>query len=141
MRNLIRENIHQQLLLEKRIGQISSTIDITFGFDIIKTTHAEKRKDFSKRGIGGDSNEDRISNAEMKEVVNLFKKEIARGIVDGDIKDETNFVIKNRQWRLSMVLVAEQVADTYWKLVIKTVFRESEDNQLRVGHNQVVYEK
>jgi hypothetical protein len=134
----VRELIKEQLLLEKRIAQLSSTIEVTFGFDVIKTTHAEKRKDVTKRELG---HERMISNAEMKEVVSNFKREIAEGIVDGDIENETNFVIKNKKFGLAMVLVAEHVSGNYWKLVIKTVFRETPENPLRVGHNQIVYSK
>ena len=134
----LRKIIQEQLILEKRIAQISSTIDVTFGFDVIKTKHAEKRKDVTKRGLG---HERMISNAEMKEVVSNFKKEIAKGIVEGDIQSETNFVIKDNKFGLAMVLVAEQVQGNYWKLIIKTVFRETPENPLRVGHNQIVYSK
>jgi len=135
LRNIIKE----QLLLEKRIGQLSSTIDVTFGFDVIKTKHAEKRKDFNKRDIST-QHERMISNEEMRSVVSNFKKEIATGIIDGDIVDGTNFVVKDMKWRLSMVLIAEHVAGNYWKLVIRTVFREGEES-LRVGRDQIVYSK
>lgn len=139
MKYLQKSKIFKQLLLEKRIGQISANIEVVFGFDIVKTTHAEKRKDVTKRDIGGSQR--MISNAEMKEFVSLFKKEISQGIISGDIVDETNFVIKSVKWELAMVLIADKVADTYWKLIIRTVFRESEINQFRVGSDQVVYEK
>ncbi len=59
------------LILEKRIDQISSTIEVTFGFDVIKTTHANDRSDFYKRGLDGNQNS--ISNAEMSEFVNYIK--------------------------------------------------------------------
>lgn len=134
----LKELIKEQLLLEKRIAQISSTIEVTFGFDVVKTKHAEKRKDVTKRNLG---HERMISNAEMKEVVSNFKKDIAEGIVDGDIQNETNFVIKDSKFGLSMVLIAEQVSGNYWKLIIKTVFRETTENPLRVGRGQIVYSK
>lgn len=125
----------EHLLLEKRIAQLSSTIDITFGFDVVKTKHAEKRKDVTKRGLG---HEMMISNAEMKEVLSKYKGDVARSIVGGEIENGTNFVIKDMKFGLSMVIVAEQVHGNYWKLVIKTVFRETYENPLRVGTNQLV---
>jgi hypothetical protein len=133
-------NLLQNLLiLEKRISQIASTIEVTFGFDIIKTTHADDRSDFAKRGLGGNQNP--ISNAEMSEFVSYFKRDIAEGIATGDIVNQTEFVIRSLERELSMAIIAEEVAQNYWKLVIKTVFRESEEHRLKTGVDQLVYEK
>jgi hypothetical protein len=127
------------LILEKRISQISSTIEVTFGFDVIKTTHADDRSDFAKRGLSGNQNP--ISNAEMSEFVSYFKRDIAEGIATGDIVNQTEFVIRSLDRELSMAIIAEEVAQNYWKLVIKTVFRESEEHRLKTGVDQLVYEK
>ena len=127
------------LILEKRIAQISSTIEVTFGFDVIKTTHADDRSDFAKRGLSGNQNP--ISNAEMSEFVSYFKRDIAEGIAKGDIVSQTEFVIRSLERELSMAIIAEEVAQTYWKLVIKTVFRESEEHRLKTGVDQLIYEK
>ena len=133
-------NLLQNLLiLEKRISQISSTIEVTFGFDIIKTTHADDRSDFAKRGLSGNQNP--ISNAEMSEFVSYFKRDIAEGIATGDIVNQTEFVIRSLERELSMAIIAEEVAQNYWKLVIKTVFRESDEHRLKTGVDQLVYEK
>ena len=127
------------LILEKRISQIASTIEVTFGFDVIKTTHADDRSDFAKRGLSGNQNP--ISNAEMSEFVSYFKRDIAEGIAKGDIVSQTEFVIRSLERELSMAIIAEEVAQTYWKLVIKTVFRESEEHRLKTGVDQLIYEK
>lgn len=133
-------NLLQNLLiLEKRIDQISSTIQVTFGFDIIKTTHADDRSDFAKRGLSGNQNP--ISNAEMAEFVSYFKRDISEGIATGDIVNQTEFVIRSLPRELSMAIIAEEVAQTYWKLIIKTVFRESDEHRLKTGPDQLVYEK
>ena len=133
-------NLLQNLLiLEKRIAQISSTIEVTFGFDIIKTTHADDRSDFAKRGLSGNQNP--ISNAEMSEFVSYFKRDISEGIATGDIVNQTEFVIRSLDRELSMAIIAEEVAQNYWKLVIKTVFRESDEHRLKTGVDQLVYEK
>ena len=133
-------NLLQNLLiLEKRIAQISSTIEVTFGFDIIKTTHADDRSDFAKRGLSGNQNP--ISNAEMSEFVSYFKRDIAEGIATGDIVNQTEFVIRSLERELSMAIIAEEVSQTYWKLVIKTVFRESDEHRLKTGVDQLIYEK
>ena len=133
-------NLLQNLLiLEKRISQIASTIEVTFGFDIIKTTHADDRSDFAKRGLSGNQNP--ISNAEMSEFVSYFKRDIAEGIATGEILNQTEFVIRSLEKELSMAVIAEEVANNYWKLIIKTVFRESDEHRLKTGRDQLVYEK
>ena len=131
--------IQNLLILEKRIDQISSTIQVTFGFDIIKTNHADDRSDFAKRGLSGNQNP--ISNAEMSEFVSYFKRDIAEGIATGDIIDETEFVIRSLERELSMAIVAREVSLSYWKLIIKTVFRESDEHRLKTGPDQLIYEK
>ncbi len=130
-------NIQEFLILEKRISQIASTIDVTFAYDVIKTKHAEDRMDFSKRGLGEHRH---ISNAELNEFVNLFKRSVSEHIVSGDIKDQTEFVIRSKEHELSMAIIAEEVSLTYWKLIIKTVFRESDENYLKVARGQLVFE-
>ena len=133
-------NLFQNLLiLEKRIDQISSNIEVTFGFDVIKTTHADDRSDFAKRGLSGNQNP--ISNAEMSEFVSYFKRDIAEGIATGDIVNQTEFVIRSLDRELSMAIIAEEASKTYWKLIIKTVFRESDEHRLKTGIEQLVYDK
>ena len=133
-------NLLQNLLiLEKRISQIASTVEVTFGFDVVKTTHADDRSDFAKRGLSGNQNP--ISNAEMSEFVSYFKRDIAEGIAKGDIADQTEFVIRSLDRELSMAIIAEEAGQNYWKLIIKTVFRESDEHRLKTGVDQLIYEK
>ncbi len=133
-------NFQEFLILEKRISQIVSKIEITFSLDVIKTSHAEDRSNFDKRGLPG-FNQRHISNAEMSEFVNFFKREISEGIAIGDIVDKTEFVIRSVDRELSMAIIADEVSNTYWKLIIKTVFRESHENSLKTGIDQLVYDK
>ena len=133
-------DINQFLLLEKRISQIASTIEVTFAFDVIKTKHAEQRQDFAARGLET-FNDTHISNSEMSEFVNWFKKPIAESIVSGEISNQTEFVIRSKERNLAMAVIAEEVSTTYWKLIIKTVFRESDDFSLKTGPDQLVLEK
>jgi hypothetical protein len=131
---------YEDLLLEKRIHQFSSDVQVTLSFDIIKTQHADKRSGFSKRNLEAD-NQYHISNREMTEFVLFFKREITDGIINGDIKDQTEFVLKSLDRELAMSIVAEFVSHNYWKLIITTVFRESSEHRFRVGKDQVVYTK
>jgi len=134
LRGLIKEN----LLLEKRIGQLSANFEIVMGFDIITTKHSKDR------GSGRDLenyNQRPVENREIVEVVSLFKKEIAEKIIMGEIKDQDNFVVISNQWELAMPIIAEKESNTYWKLIIKSVFRQSETHKFLYGRDQVVLEK
>jgi len=132
--------LFKDFLLEKRIAQISANVEIRFGFDIIKTSHAEDRSNFSKRGLSGD-NQYHISNLEIKEFILYFIKDIASAIANGDIINQDNFVIRSVDRELSIAIIAEEVSKTYWKLIVKTVFRESNLNQLKTYKNQLVFDK
>lgn len=131
---------YEEFILEKRIGQISANVEVRLGFDIIKTSHADDRSDFSKRGLSGD-NQSHISNLEIKEFVLYFIKDIATAIANGEIEDQDNFVIRSVDRELSMPIIAEEVSKTYWKLIVKTVFRESNFNQLTIAKDQLVFDK
>lgn len=132
--------LFKDFLLEKRIAQISANVDIRFGFDIITTSHSNKQSDFSKRGLEGD-NQSHISNLEIKEFVLYFIKDIASAIATGEIVNQDNFVIRSVDRELSIPIIAEEVSKTYWKLIVKTVFRESSFNQLKIGKDQLVFDK
>ena len=136
---LLREIIKKNLLLEKRIGQIAAKVEVVFGFDIIKTNHTTERMNVSSRKLN-DGGDRQISNGEMVEFVRNFNKDIAEGIVSDEINDQEPFIIKSNKWELSMVIIPHHVQGSYWKLIIKTVFPDSEFHQLRVGSDQIIYE-
>lgn len=133
-------NISELLLLEKRIAQISNSIEVTFSFDVIKTQHAEKRQDFSSRGLDVETY-GYISNREMSDFVSRFKNDISENIAIGNIVDETNFVIRSDDWQLAMAIIAKHIQGSYWQLIIKTVFRETDDFRLKIAQDQLVFEK
>jgi transcriptional regulator with XRE-family HTH domain len=74
LRGLIKEN----LLLEKRIGQISANFEIVFGFDVITTKHSKDRSGGREELEG--YNQRPVDNKEIVEVLNMFKKDIAEKI-------------------------------------------------------------
>lgn len=118
------------LLLEKRIGEILSKIEIIFNFEIIKTKHSDDRKE--RDGYK------KISNAELKDFVTYFRREIAEHIITGEIVDQVDFVIKSDSRELCCVLIPDQQSMNHWKLILRTVWRESPDNRFRVGKDQLV---
>lgn len=132
--------LFEDFLLEKKIAQISANVEVRFGFDIITTSHSKKQSDFSKRGLAGD-NQNYISNLEIKEFVLYFIKDIASAIATGEIVDQDNFVIRSVDREMSIPIVAVEISKTYWQLVVKTVFRESNFNQLKIGQDQLVFDK
>ena len=131
----LRQIIKEELLLEKRIAQVRASIEVSFSFDVNRTSHAFDRK---TRDDIEDYNPRPIVNAEIKEIIRLSKNEIAEKIVNQEITSETEFVIKSLKWELAMAITTILITGTYWQLLIKTVFRESENNPFRVGKDQLV---
>ena len=131
----LRQIIKEELLLEKRIAQVRSSIEVVFSFDVNRTSHAFDRK---TRDDIEDYNQRPIVNAEIKEIIRLSKNEIAEKIVSQEITPETEFVVKSLKWELAIAIIPIHITGTYWELLIKTVFRESENNPFRVGEDQLV---
>lgn len=133
--NTLRKIIKENLLLEKRISQISANIEITFGFDVDRRQHAYDRK--TRSDIEG-YDEREISNREITYIIELARYQIAEKIVSCEIVDGEDFVIKSPEKSMAMAIAPSKVYNTYWKLYVKTVFRESYSNPFRVGEDQVV---
>jgi len=134
----LRESIKKHLILEKKIGQISTNFEIVFGFDIITTKHS------NYRGGGRDLedyNQRPVSNSEIVEFVQMFKRDIAEKIINGEIEQSEPFVLVSNKWELAMAVSPEKQTGTYWKLVVITVFRQSDLYKFKVGENQIVIEK
>ena len=131
----LRQIIKEELLLEKRIAQVRTSFEVSFSFDVNRTSHAFDRK---TRDDIEDYNPRPIVNAEIKEIIRMSKNEIAEKIVNQEITSETEFVIKSLKWELAMAITPIHITGTYWELLIKTVFRESKYNPFRVGKDQLV---
>jgi len=134
----LRESIKKHLLLEKRIGQIATNFEVTFGFDVITTKHS------NYRGGGRDLedyNQRPVSNAEIVEFMQIFKRDIAEKILYGEINEGKPFVLVSNRWELAMAVSPEKQTGTYWKLVVITVFRQSDLYKFKAGENQIVIEK
>lgn len=131
----LKKLIKEHLILEKRIGQIATNIEVIFSFDVDRTSHAYDRKTRDDIELYDDRE---ISNSEITEVISFAKKEIAEYIIHGEITEDTNFIVKSNKWGLAIAIVAKHMGGTYWKLLVKTVFRESNLNPFRVGRDQIV---
>lgn len=133
-------NLYSEFILEKKIAEITASIEITFSFDVVTTQHSQERSNFSDRKLDAE-NQSYISNSEMENFVYYFNREIAEGIVLGNIRHDKAFVIKSLGRELALSIVPHKINGTYWKLIITTVFRESEKNRFRTWPGQVVFEK
>lgn len=131
LRNLIKKN----LILEKKIAQISSKIDIEFSFLIDRTSHAYIRR---TRSDIEDYDTREISNDEIVYFISLVRKEIAEKILMEEIINGVPFVVRSAEKALALSIVPKKEYGVYWKLIITTVFRESYDNPFRVGRDQLV---
>jgi predicted HNH restriction endonuclease len=134
----LRESIKKHLILEKRIGQIATNFEVTFGFDVITTKHSNYRS--GGRDLD-DYNQRPVSNAEIVEFIQNFKRDIAEKIINGEIEQSEPFVLVSNRWELAMAVSPEKQTGTYWKLVVITVFRQSDLYRFKVGENQIVIEK
>lgn len=135
----LRSIIKEQLLLEKRIARVMSNLEVQFNFEIDRSPHAFERStrpELEKQGI--DYNQREISNAELKEFVGMFTKEIAEKIVENEIYDKVPFVLKSLKWELAVPIIPIHEGGTSWKLVIKTVFRESQSNPMKTHKDQLI---
>lgn len=145
--SLLRESIRKHLLVEKTIAQIISTIEVSFNLEIDRGVHAfnrKQRKDLEGKGFeltgkhSYEYNQREISNPEIKEVINLAKKEIAEKIVSREINNDIPFIIKSLKWEMALTIYPMFQGGTYWILNVGTVFRESLVNPFRVGEDQLV---
>jgi hypothetical protein len=138
----LKQLIREHLLLEKRIGQLVDTLEVTMSFDLIKHMgHAEQRS----MGIGREKIEDYdmrpVTNMEIRYFIDLFKRDIAEKILTGEIKNEEPFVIRSSSKGLAIPLKPIHNAGTNWKLVVLTVWRESNIHKLKTFEGQVIIEK
>ena len=79
-----------------------------------------------------------IVNEEIREIISTVKKQISEKIVTREIVPEEVFIVKSLKWELAMAIIPVHMGGTYWQLIIKTVFRESNHNPFRVGKDQLV---
>lgn len=138
----LKKLIREHLLLEKRIGQLVDTFEITMSFDLIKHMgHAEQRA----MGIGREKIDDYdmrpVSNMEIRYFVELFKRDIGEKIIYGEIKNEEPFVIRSPEKGLAIPLKPIHNGGTSWKLVVLTIWRESNIHKFKTFEGQVVIEK
>lgn len=131
LRQIIREN----LLLEKKIGNLLTKIDVTYSFELDRSPHAYDRK---TRTDIQDYNTKEISNGEIKYIIESSRKTIAELISTREIKDGEPFIIKSPEKEMAIVIRPTHQGGVSWKLIIVTVFRESYENPFRVGPDQVV---
>ena len=135
--NQLRSLIKEHLLLEKKIGNILSKLDVVFSFDIARTSHAYERKN---RTDISNYNDKEISNTELKYIIDICKREIAESIINGEIESKVLFIIKSKEKEIAIAIIPKHFGGSYWKLLITTVFRESYDLSFRVGKDQFVIE-
>jgi hypothetical protein len=135
--SLLRESIRKVLILEKKIAQIVSTIEVTFNLEVDRIPHTYDRSTRPELENTG-YNQRPIESREIREIVMMAKTEIAEKIINREIKEGERFVIKSEKWELAIPLEPIHVSGTNWILQVFTVFRESRENPFRVGKNQIV---
>jgi len=132
LRGLIKEH----LILEKRIGQISTDMSVTFNFEIDRTPHAEDRS--TREYLGNKYNQRPIENNEIKELLSKARRDITEYIVTRKITPNKAFVVRSEKYELSVPINPRFMGGTHWKLYVMSAWRESAENQFRVGPEQLV---
>jgi len=122
-------------LFERRVAQLRSDITLTYSLDVY-TTHHSFGRGMGRDMEGYDNRE--VTNSEIVELVRYFRVPIAEKIDEGEIDEDVNFIIKSKKKMLSMVLIPKCDGEMWWRLLVKTVFRESDKFSLRTGGNQLV---
>lgn len=133
--NNLRELIRKNLLFEKKIAQLIDNITVTFSYDVDRSKHAQMR---SSRPELEDYNQKEITNGEIVYIIDLVKRQISEKILQGQIVNQEPFVIKSPEKEIAIVVDPVNEYGQYWKLFIRTVFRESKFNPFRVGKNQLI---
>ena len=140
--SLLRESIRKVLILEKKIAQIVSTIEVTFNLEVDRIPHAydrSTRPEYKDKKFNGvEYNQRPIESREIREIIMMAKTEIAEKIINREIKEGERFVVKSEKWELAIPLEPIHVSGTNWILQVFTVFRESRENPFRVGKDQIV---
>lgn len=135
----LRKIITEQLLLEKKIAQIVTKMDVTFNFEFHKGSHATSRE--TRLEKGENYNQREITNQELKYFIDNFVKHlIAEKIIEGKINNNIPFIIKSLKWELAFPVYPKNEGGSYWRMNIGTLWRESKLNPFRVGKDQLVIE-
>jgi len=128
----IKRIIFEQLLLEKRIGQISA--NITISLDIHQTSHSSNQR-FRHKDTGGPI----INNSDITNIVERAKNDISFHIIHGDIVEGKDFVITDETGEkgVSLALTPEEITPYQWNLIVITVFSSHRGEPFRVGRDQL----
>ena len=116
--NNLRELIRKNLLVEKKIAQLTDNITITFSYDVDRSKHAQMR---SSRPELEDYNQKEISNGEIVYIIDLVKRQISEKILEGQIVNQEPFVIKSPEKEIAIVVDPVNEYGQYWKLFITLI--------------------
>ena len=124
-----------------KLNEEGITVNRLRVYPLVNVTENKINPPFSSSRDLEDYNQRPVSNAELVEFMQIFKRDIAEKILSGEIKESEPFVLVSNRWELAMAVSAERDSGTYWKLVVITVFRQSDLYKFKVSGNQVVIEK
>ena len=134
--SLLKESIRKILILEKKIAEIKSNLTITMNLrykrgnvDGMKS-HAEFRK---KRHMS--SGGDPIRDYDILKSVDKVKDDIVQYIVNGELYNGVEFVIKDETSLLNIPILIEEINPYEFNLIVKTVMRKS---NFYTGRDQLV---
>lgn len=130
----IKRIILEQLINEARIAQISA--NLTLSLDVYHTDHSKSQRWRHKEG----KDIIIITNSDIRATIEKAKNDIAFHIVQGDIVDQVDFVVTDRdsEKELSLAIIPNEDTPYHWRLIVRTVFSEKAKGEpFRVGRDQL----
>jgi hypothetical protein len=125
---------------EKKINFFKSKVEVEFNYNVKFSSHSSDRG----KGEGRQDIEfydmREITKEEIMDLLDKFSKEISKSIADGSIIDSKEFVITDKKWGTSIAVKPFMYSFTSWDLIIKTVFRDSNNSKLKLFRGEFVIE-
>lgn len=131
----LRGLIQKILLQEAKKVIVKAKPSLSYTIDFRYTAHAEDRK--FRRDLENYSDRP-IEKYEIVTLMQNISTTLADHIMTGDIVNGVPFVVKSLKWELAFAVHPVHEGGLSWRFFIKTVFRESADNKLKTGMNQLV---
>ena len=115
--------------------KFSLTAEITFDFNVLISKHAQSRQIGLGRSVLKYYDLTPIETTDIMSIIDRSKTSIVKYILDGEIENQSNFVITDTNKKISLAITASMRSLIRWKLTIKTVFRFN-DKVILKKHNK-----
>lgn len=120
----IKHIIKEQLILEKKIAQI--TANLTINFDLRHDERSKHSQDRKWRHVGKDGGE-RIYDSNIKDLIEWAKNDISFNIAMEQIQDNVRFIVSQKNSPYLNVIIEPKMKNPYdWVLSVITVMNKQD---------------